>query len=315
MGDLTGFEKLLPVALAFGVGVWFARRNVIEAATSKAFSDFTFLFAIPCYLFANIYASNLHLLFNWPAIFGYASAAGLCLVLVAVAVYAFVSRDAREIALRMMAGVQVNTAYFAVPVFIMLFNTAAPIFPILLFQVCILTVIVIAILELGRTDSEASTWRRLGSALWSSLATPLVLACNLAIVLNLLSVPVPGSVLSSLSFIGASASPVALFALGLHLGGSGLGIRDTTREEVALILLKCVAFPVLAYLVCRELFGVRGPWLDYVLIIAAMPSPQNVFIFAQRYGVGVRMAAANVVKTSVVSLLLLPVWALWVHTS
>ncbi|MFD9476559.1 MULTISPECIES: AEC family transporter [Streptomyces] len=309
MGGAAALEKLVPVLLAFGGGVLLARRKIVPAEASKVFSDYAFLFAVPCYLFGNIYASDLGALFNWRAIGGYAGAAALAVVAVAVAAVAHGLREPRDVALRVMAGVQVNTAYFAVPVFITVFGTAAPIFPILLFQVCVLSLVVIALMELGRAGPAAGgPGRRLSRAVGASLATPLVLACNAGILLNLLSVRVPAVVLDGAAFVGDSASPVALFALGLHLGGLGLDLRGTTREELALIGFKCLAFPLLTWAVCGLLFGVRGEWLAYLVLIAAMPTPQNLFIFAQRYDVGVDLSASIVIKSSLVSLLLLPLW-------
>ncbi|WP_239516198.1 AEC family transporter [Streptomyces sp. ICC4] len=309
MGGAAALEKLIPVVLAFGAGVLLARRKAVPAEASKAFADYAFLFAVPCYLFGNIYTADLGALFDWRAIGGYAAAAGLAVAAVAAATALAGLREPRAVALRVMAGVQVNTAYFAVPVFITFFGTAAPIFPVLLFQVCVLSLVVISIMELGRGGPGAgSTGQRLARAVGSSLVTPLVLACNAGILLNLLSVRVPGAVLDGAAFVGDSASPVALFALGLHLGGIGLGLRGTTREELALIGFKCVLFPLLAWAVCGGLFGVRGDWLTYLVLIAAMPTPQNTFIFAQRYDVGVDLSAAVVIKSSLVSLLLLPLW-------
>ncbi|MFE2164997.1 AEC family transporter [Streptomyces sp. NPDC059447] len=310
MGGAAALEKLLPVLLAFGGGVLLARRKIVPAEASKAFSDYAFLFAVPCYLFGNIYASDLGALFNWRAIGGYATTAALAVALVAVAAVANSIREPRAVALRVMAGVQVNTAYFAVPVFITVFGTAAPIFPILLFQVCVLSLVVISLMELGRTDptTGGGPGRRLARAVGASLVTPLVLSCNAGILLNLLSVHVPAVVLDGAAFVGDSASPVALFALGLHLGGLGLDVRGTTREELALIAFKCLAFPLLAWAVCGMLFGVRGEWLAYLVLIAAMPTPQNLFIFAQRYDVGVDLSASLVIKSSVIALLLLPFW-------
>ncbi|CAM5658406.1 permease [Streptomyces avidinii] len=309
MGGAAALEKLMPVVLAFGAGVLLARRKVVPAEASKAFADYAFLFAVPCYLFGNIYAANLSALFDWRAIGGYATAAAVAVAAIAAASAVAGLREPRDVALRVMAGVQVNTAYFAVPVFITFFGTAAPIFPVLLFQVCVLSLVVISIMELGRTGPGAGgPARRLTRAVSSSLVTPLVLACNAGIVLNLLSVHVPEVVLDGAAFVGDSASPVALFALGLHLGGIGLDIRGTTREELALIGFKCLVFPLLAWAVCGALFGVRGEWLTYLVLIAAMPTPQNLFIFAQRYDVGVDLSASVVIKSSVVSLLLLPLW-------
>ncbi|WP_328875235.1 AEC family transporter [Streptomyces sp. NBC_00287] len=311
MGAVEALEKLAPVVLAFGCGVVLARRKVVPAESSKVFADYAFLFAVPCFLFGNIYRSDLGALFDWRAITGYATAAGAAAVLTGVVARARGVRDPRGVALRIMAAVQVNTAYFAVPVFIMLFGDAAPIFPVLLFQVCILSLVIISIMELGRTDRVGSPARRLGSAVTASLLTPVVIACNAGILLNLMPVTVPGVVLDSFAFVGDSASPVALFALGLHLGGSGLKVRGTTLEEIWIIAFKCVAFPLITYVVCHHLFGVGGEWLGYLVLIAAMPAPQNLFIFAQRYDVGVDLSAALVIKSSVVALLLLPLWTQW----
>ncbi|MEU9035712.1 AEC family transporter [Streptomyces sp. NPDC048352] len=308
MGATGALERLAPVVLAFGCGVVLARRKVVPAESSKAFADYAFLFAVPCFLFGNIYRSDLGALFAWRALSGYAAAACAAAALVGTAAWVLGVREPRAVALRIMAAVQVNTAYFAVPVFIMLFGDAAPVFPVLLFQVCVLSLVVISVMELGRPDRTGGPARRLGSAVGASLMTPVVIACNAGIVLNLLPVTVPRVVLDSFAFVGDSASPVALFALGLHLGGSGLDVRGTTREEVCLIGFKCLALPLIAYAVCRYAFGVEGDWLRYLVLIAAMPAPQNLFVFAQRYDVGVGLSASLVIKSSVVALALLPLW-------
>lgn len=311
MDVLSTLAKLFPVGLAFGAGVVFARRKVIAPETSKAFSDFAFLFGIPCYLFGNVYGSDLRTLFVWRALSGYIVSAAASMALVGLAAYLFTTRRPQGIALRIMAGIQVNTAYFAVPVFIMLFGTATPIFSVLLFQVCVLSSVVILIMELGAADPTVRPAARILRALWSSLTTPLVLSCVAGLALNLLSVRVPATLLDGFSFVGVSASPVALFALGLHLGGSGLRVRGTPLEEIWLIAFKCVLFPLLTWAVCFLLFGVSGIWLDYLVLIAAMPAPQNLFIFAQRYDVdaeSTEMSASLVVKTSVATLVLLPLW-------
>ncbi|WP_018722211.1 AEC family transporter [Salinispora fenicalii] len=337
MEALTVFGRLVPVALAIGGGVWFARRSVVSAASSKAFADFAFLFAVPCYLFTNIYRSDLGTLFAWPALAGYAVTAGIVMAVVGVLAGLTTTHEPRQLALRIMAAVQVNTAYFAVPVFIMLFGDAAPVFPVLLFQVCVLSLVVLAIMELHGAPVEAvpasagvggpgpthpagrppappqlrSRRGRVGRAVWGSLTTPVVLACNAGLLLNLLAFRVPEPLLDGFDFVGAAAAPIALFALGLHLGGSGISFRHTTGEEIWLIAVKCLLFPFAVWLAAEHVFGIHGPWLTYLVLIAAMPAPQNLFIVAQRYGVDVAMSAALVVKSSVAALLLLPLWIHW----
>ncbi|WP_026185450.1 AEC family transporter [Salinispora pacifica] len=349
MEALAVFGKLVPVALALGGGVLFARRSVVSAASSKAFADFAFLFAVPCYLFANIYRSDLSALFAWPALAGYAGTAGITMAVVGVLAGLTTTREPRQLALRIMAAIQVNTAYFAVPVFIMLFGDAAPVFPVLLLQVCVLTLVVLAIMELSGAPVQAvpagqavptsagaggrqaqptgglgptqtgrppappqrrSRRGRVGRAVWGALNTPVVLACNAGLLFNLLAVRIPEPLLGGFDFVGAAA-PIALFALGLHLGGSGVSFRHTTGEEIWLIAVKCLLFPFAVWLAVAHVLDIDGPWLTYLVLIAAMPAPQNLFIVAQRYGVDVELSAALVVKSSVAALLLLPLWVHW----
>ncbi|WP_194838548.1 AEC family transporter [Nocardia sp. XZ_19_369] len=312
MSEVIGTaQKLAPVVLAFGVGVVFARRKVIGSESSKVFSEFAFRFAIPAYLLGKLYSSDLGHLFDPVAIAAYITTAVLAMTIVATVARFVSASSTRGTALRIMAACQVNTAYVAIPVFILLFGDAAPIFPVLLLQVCVLTVVVIAIMEsAGAPDVPGQTVGvRIRRGVGAALTTPVVLACYGGIAANLANVPVPGWALDSLSFTGDAASPVALFALGLHLGGSGLRWRGASGDEYWLIGFKVAVFPLLALLVCRYVFAIQGPWLSYLVLIAAMPAPQNLFIFAQQYDVEPDLAASIVVKTSLAAMALLPLWA------
>ncbi|RJO73789.1 AEC family transporter [Nocardia panacis] len=308
---VTTIEKLAPVALIFGAGVVFARRKIIDSTVSKAFSEFSFRFAIPAYLLGSLYTSDPRRVFDPTAIGAYATAAVAGMVVVAVVARAVTGTSTKGTALRIMSACQVNTAYFAIPVFILLFGDASPIFPVILLQVCVLTVVVITIMESagGHDVSGVPTAVKVRRGIWAALTTPLVLACYAGITANLTHLPVPGWALDTLSMAGAAASPAALFALGLHLGGTGLRIRGTTSDEYWLIGFKCVLFPLLALAVGRYVFGLTGIRLSQVVMIAAMPAPQNLFIFAQQYDTEVDLAASVVVKTSLTALLLLPIWA------
>ncbi|MFI1916646.1 AEC family transporter [Nocardia sp. NPDC020380] len=212
-----------------------------------------------------------------------------------------------------MAACQVNTAYVAIPVFALLFGDVTPIFPVILLQVCVLTTIVIAIMESAPDDSSPDSPRPRGAvprALWAALTTPLVLACWIGIAANAAKIPAPHWILDSLSMAGSAASPVALFALGLHLGGAGLRLHGATSDEYWLIAFKCLAFPLLAFTIAHWGFHLTGPWLAYTVIRAAMPSPQNLFIFAQTYDTEADLAASAVVKSTIAALILLPLWAI-----
>ncbi|MGW0252205.1 AEC family transporter [Nocardia goodfellowii] len=302
--------KLAPVLIVFSAGAVFGARKVLAGEAAKAFSDFAFLFAIPAYLFPKLYHANLGVLFAPAAVGGYAATAILTLVLVAIFGKWVVGANASGVALRCMCAVQVNAAYFALPVLDFLFGDASAIFPIVLFQVCVLTVIVLTVLEHGRSDEAAGEGRGVWRAVGSALSTPVVVACTAGVLANLVNLRVPEPVLEGLEFAGAAASPVALFALGLHVGTYGMRWRPVARDEYLLIAVKCLAFPLLMWASLHYVFGLEGSTLAMFVVIAAMPAPQNAFIYAQRYDGEIDLVAAAVVKSTVVTAALLPIWML-----
>ncbi|WP_159850013.1 AEC family transporter [Nocardia sp. CY41] len=306
-------EPVIPIAVTITAGAWFARRKIIDAATSsRILSEIAFRLAIPAYLFHKLYLTDLRQVFDLRSLSVYAAVA--LLGAAAIGVWAWRRGiGARGVALRIMASCQVNTAYFAIPVLVLLFGTAAPIFPVLLLQVLVLTVVVLAIMESapGSDDTETSPLRRILGAVGRSLTTPVVLACVAGVALNAVHCPIPATALESLSFLGEPASFVALLGLGVHLGDNRVRWRDASTDENALVAFKCLAFPLLVW-TAMNLAGVPDPWRSYLVLIAAMPAPQNVFIFAQTYDSDIDFAAAAVLKSTVASLCLLPVWQLLV---
>ncbi len=302
---------IVPIAALVVAGIVFARRKIIASTDSRAFTEFAFRVAIPAYLFGNLLTSDLKALFDVSALSVYIVTALVAAAAVAAWARFVHGHAASGIALRIMAAIQVNTAYVAIPVLIFTFGTAAPIFPILLFQVLVLTVVVIAILEAGThySTQDTSPLRRLTVSIRRSLTTPVVVACVAGIGFNAVHAPIPEVVAETLSFAGAAASPVAVFALGLHLGGNGIRWRGASPDENALVIIKSVAFPS-AMWAATALAGIPDPWRGYLILIAAMPAPQNLFTFAQSYDTDVDLAASVVLKSTALSLCLLPLWQL-----
>ncbi|MEV0251429.1 AEC family transporter [Nocardia sp. NPDC050712] len=299
--------KLAPVLLVFGAGSVFGARKLLGADAGKAFSDFAFLFAIPAYLFPQLYRADLGALFAPAAVGGYAVTTLAIFGLIALGAR-WAGMPASGIALRCMCAVHTNAAYFALPVLDFLFGDASAIFPVVLFQVCVLTVLVLAVLEHGRAGTAEG--RGVLRAVGSALATPVVVACTVGVLANLGGLTVPAPVLEALEFAGAAASPVALFALGLHVGTHGMRWRPAARDEYFLIAMKCVGFPLLMWASLHYIFGLTGNTLAMFVVIAAMPAAQNAFIYAQRYDGDVDLVAAAVVKSTVLTAALLPVWML-----
>ncbi|WP_424860945.1 AEC family transporter [Streptomyces sp. MMS24-I29] len=89
--------------------------------------------------------------------------------------------------------------------------------------------------------------------------------------------------------------------------------EGTARAEVAVVVvLKTLVQPLIAYGVGGPLLRLSDPQLLAVVVCSALPTAQNVFVYAQQYGLDTRQARDFVVASTVVSMatLSLVVWAL-----
>jgi hypothetical protein len=66
--------------------------------------------------------------------------------------------------------------------------------------------------------------------------------------------------------------------------------------------LKLVVQPLVAYLIGAYVVGLSGHALLAVTVIAALPTAQNVFTFAMRYGHGVVLTRDAIFFSTVLSL-------------
>ena len=104
--------------------------------------------------------------------------------------------------------------------------------------------------------------------------------------------------------LGAASVPGALLAFGLSLTGvSVLRKGQSPRRDVALAsVMKMVVQPILVFVLAYYVFDERGHSLFAQVVIAALPTAQNVLVYATRYQRGVVLARDSALVTTIVSI-------------
>jgi len=113
--------------------------------------------------------------------------------------------------------------------------------------------------------------------------------------------------------LAGMAVPSLLLAYGISLYGSVVpGRGEDGSLLVASMALKLVVQPVAAWLLGEFAFGLHGQDLLAVVFIAALPTAQNIFIYAVRFRTGEVLARdAILVSTTAAPFLLMGVAALF----
>ena len=149
----------------------------------------------------------------------------------------------------------------------------------------------------------------LGAALRRVLANPTVLGAVGGLAIAAFGLRLPGPADQGLTVLAASASPVALLALGGLIGREGVRIHSEERVALGLVLsIKLALAPLLVWFVLTWL-GVDPIARATVTLLAACPTAVNVFIQTRALDVFARGAAQAVIAGTILSLLSLTVLA------
>ncbi|WP_072405942.1 AEC family transporter [Pseudomonas sp. NFACC04-2] len=110
-------------------------------------------------------------------------------------------------------------------------------------------------------------------------------------------------IIEGMEVIAKTAAPIALIALGasFYAGRIASTLKNNCNEVAMGVLIKNFLHPAISFGVGQYFFGLSGLLLFALILISAMPSPKNTFIFAQIYGVSVQKFNLILLATTGVS--------------
>ena len=112
---------------------------------------------------------------------------------------------------------------------------------------------------------------------------------------------VPQFLYDPLNIVGQAAVPLILCAFGMSLRGARpLASREGRQATITAAALKNVFMPAVAFALASGL-GFTGHDLYACVVLAALPSAQNVFNYAARYNAGTTFARDGVLLSTICS--------------
>ena len=217
-------------------------------------------------------------------------------------------RTIAEATIGALASGYVNAANLGIPVAVLVLGDAATIAPILLLQLLVLTPVTFTVLDAVTRRGNPS---RLAT-LTVPLRNPLLWGVVAGTAANLGGVRLEqwcgGYPAQGLEMLGRVAVPLMMLALGMSLAGAPRPLRNSEPDEPvggvsrrsglwAAVSWKLAVMPALAVAVGMAA-GLGGSQLLVPVVTAALPTAQNVFMYASRYGVAKDLARDAVLLTT-----------------
>ncbi|GAA1931345.1 AEC family transporter [Microbacterium aoyamense] len=289
--SLTGF---VVVGVAILVGWIIGRIDLLGEHGRPVLARLTFFVLSPFLLFVVLAQADVRTLFSAYLPVAAIAAVAMFAVYVVVARLAW-RRSVGETVIGALSAGQVNSNNIGIPLSLYLLGSAAYPAPVILLQLLVFTPVTMAIL-----DAVAFGRASFGKAVVRTLTNPIVIGSVLGTIVSVSGVELPPIVFEPAVLIANACVPVLLISYGISLYGQRVLSPSGRRRDIVLATgLKLVAMPLVAWLVGQYVFGLDRHDVLVVVVLAALPTAQNVFNYSQRYGVGETISRDTVFLTTI----------------
>jgi malonate transporter and related proteins len=275
------------------VGWLVGRFQLLGAGAERVLARTVFAVATPALLVVTIAETDLRVLASRTAVTIAVSTAVVAALALAVT-RGLWRLPAGEATVVTLAASYVNAGNLGLALAVYLLDDPVAVVPTLLFQLLVLAPLAFTVLEARRpvvAGADVVAVRAGARAVAGrTLRNPVIIAALAGLTLASLPWPVPDVVLEPFRVVGGAAVPLALLTFGMSLAlPRPVGQRRIGRELVLAVALRSVVHPLLAFGIGRALDLDRGELLT-VVTMAALPTAQNVLVYALQYGRGEAVA-------------------------
>lgn len=302
-------STVAPVFGIMGLGYLAGRFRVLDEASTRGLVLFVFNFAIPILLFGSLAEIELPEDVDWGFLVAFYAGSGAAYGL-SMGVGRLFGRDLANQAIFGMTGAFANLVLLGVPVILTAFGPEAslPLFLIIGFHSMTFMPLTVALIHAGRHDGV--TWRQqLTEVARAVLRNPIVIGLMAGFAVNLTGLVLPSGLDRIVEMMGSAAVPTALFAMGASL--VGYPARGDRAPAVALTAVKLLIHPFLVWLVAVPILGLEGLWMSVAVVLAAMPTAVNTYLFAERYRAAPGVASRTVLLSSVIAVFTVSALLVW----
>ena len=293
-GVLAGFATLGSI---IALGFLLAHVGVLRSDSQLLLSRLVFFVATPALLFQTLSNAPVNQIFSSGlavAALSFVGAGGIYVLFART----FWRRSTGDTVMGALSSAYVNAGNLGLPITVYVLGSATYVAPVLLLQLLVITPTAFAILDAVVSKRRPS----LLDLISQPLRNPITVGSFLGLACSLAGWQVPSVVAAPIALIAGMAVPGVLLAYGVSLRLGPRPIAGGSVVELAVVSgLKLVVQPLLAYAAARWIFDLDGRALMASTVVAALPTAQNIFVYASRYNRSTTLARDSIFVTTALS--------------
>jgi len=296
----TLLQTLVPIFGLMALGFAAARGELIDQSGARGLVLFVFNFSIPALLLTGMVRLELPADPEWGYLVAFCVGSFVVYGLGIALAWMPFGRPLRDQAIFGMGAAFSNLVLIGIPVVLTALGPEASLPMLAIIALHSATFMPLTVLLVQADEpGDGSVARRTAAVTLDVVRNPIILGIAVGLLVNVAGTGLWPPLASILDLLGAAAVPCALFSLGASL--AGFPLTGELPPALALTGLKLVAHPLAVWIVAVPMMGLDGLAVDVAVVLAAMPSAVNVYLFGERYRAAAGVAARTVFFTTVAS--------------
>lgn len=304
------FSGFTVIWLIIGVGFLIGKLNLLGRDARVVLSRVAFFVASPCLLFITISEASIREVLGPQFTVAALGAFSTLILFLVIGYFLMRGRSGAELMIGGLSASLVNSANLGFPIAAYVLGDISFAAPVVMFQLAFYSPLYIICMDwLTRGRGSTAQVRPSGKVsllrtVGQMLVNPMIIGSVLGLLFSWQQWTLPGPVHDSVDLVAGAAIPLMLLSFGLSLVGSKLLEKEAGRRRDVLLasFLKLFIHPPIAAAFAIFLFGMEGPQLLIAVVMASLPSAQNVLVAAVRYESGETIARDTVLTTTILAI-------------
>ena len=299
----------IPMFSLIGIGYLLKRVHFMSENDGAVLSKFAFYILLPPLMFTSILSGDASKSLNINFILSY-EIITISIFVLTYLLGLLLKLKTMEKAIFGLNAAYPNYGYIGVPLCILAFGTNAAI-PLALILLADTFVLLTTLIFYKLTENRKTSLQELSKEIVQRfIYNPLMMSVFVAFIFSIADIKIVTAIDRTLSIVAASATAVALIALGVSLNVSS--VKNQKSVLFFITVIKLIVHPILIFIVFQFQTGIDPMWVKTAIVCASLPVAANVFVLANYYKNFESESAAAITITTIVSSITVTIVLLYV---
>lgn len=299
------FNISAPLFIIGALGYYLCRKKMLSEEFLAVCNTFDYVIALPAKIFLAVYLADFAQHFSVGFIFYYMSSV-TAFILIVWGITSILVKDKQRRSALIHCSFRSNYSIISVSLAANMFppeemGVVMMLMPSVLLINNVFTVIILGTLSPTQKEDKKGKVKQVAVLLKEIIKNPLIVATAVGLFLNLLHIPLPGFAYKSMYYLGSTATPLALLAIGAQIDFK----KFKGNLEIVGIgtVVKLVVMPIFVVVPAFFIDGFTNAQISALFLASAVPLSVSSYIMAENMASDAELTSQIVLSTTLFSMI------------